>query len=118
MSARGPDFYQVEGDHVVPLYGVILGSVHSEWKCHGRPCVIHRPTNHRMRKWPLAWRDEPGIFDRVCAHGISHPDPDQFDYWRSEGLMHHGMHSCDSCCAEHKITAAPPARPGSTRVVT
>jgi hypothetical protein len=77
---------------------VTLGAVHPGAVCEGRPCVIHNPTDHHMRTWPLLWRDDRAIFERVCEHGVGHPDPDQFDYWRDIGQEAQGVHGCDGCC--------------------
>lgn len=59
-------------------------TVHSGTKCEGRVCVIHAPTDHRMRSWPLHWRADRGLFERLCPHGAGHPDPDQQTYWREQ----------------------------------
>ena len=77
-----------------------LKNVHLPEKCEDRPCVIHRPTNHHMREWLLHWRNDRGIFERFCEHGIGHPDPDQFAYWKENGLDHEKVHGCDGCCEE------------------
>lgn len=73
--------------------------VHSELQCEGRACVIHSPTNHHMRGWGLHWRDDRGIFERLCPeHGVGHPDPDQFDFWREMNAMYEAVHGCCGCC--------------------
>lgn len=41
-----------------------------------RPCPIHWPTLHHMRTWPQHWRSDRGIIERICTHGVGHPDPD------------------------------------------
>lgn len=51
-----------------------------------------------MKGWALHWRADRGLFERMCSHGIGHPDPDQKDYWRVLGLEHEGVHGCDGCC--------------------
>lgn len=63
-----------------------------------RPCVIHRPSPHHMRLWPLTWRNDRGIFERHCPHGVGHPDPDQFDFWAETGREYEAAHGCDGCC--------------------
>lgn len=75
----------------------------------GRTCIIHSPTDHHMRGWPLHWRDDRKIFERICEHGIGHPDPDQYDYWDSIGKESEGVHGCDSCCvpAPYKVEVPP-----------
>lgn len=78
---------------------ITLTAVHPGELCAGRPCPIHNPTEHKMRDWPLLWRDDRGIFERVCKHSVGHPDPDQLDYWRETGQRHQAVHGCDGCCA-------------------
>lgn len=75
-----------------------LYNVHSNTACVGRPCVIHSPTAHHMRGWSLLWRDDRGIFERICSHGVGHPDPDQRAYWRMTNQGFQGVHGCDGCC--------------------
>lgn len=76
-----------------------LTAVHSRSLCEGRPCVIHAPTRHHMRSWTLHWRDDRGIFERLCPeHGTGHPDPDQFDYWIETGQEWQMVHGCCGDC--------------------
>lgn len=83
----------------VEIEGIRLQNVHSDAVCVGRACVIHNPTNHPMSHWQLHWRSDRGIFERICtAHGVGHPDPDQFDYWRQENRMYEAVHGCCGCC--------------------
>lgn len=97
---------------------VPLHNVHPAEKCAGQTCVIHNPTEHHMRGWQIHWRNDRGIFERICPHGIGHPDPDQFDYWRharqswrppinadildgpvvSNPFDGIGIHGCCGCC--------------------
>lgn len=66
--------------------------------CH-KACVIHNPQPHRMRYWPLHWREDRGIFERLCPqHGVGHPDPDQFPYWSSTEQDWQQVHGCCGCC--------------------
>lgn len=78
--------------------GRLLFNVHSGEVCGGRPCVIHSPTKHHMRTWPLHWRDDRAIFERFCEHSVGHPDPDQHDYWQETDQMHQSVHGCCGCC--------------------
>jgi hypothetical protein len=55
-----------------------------------RPCPIHGRTDHAMRAFPQHWRDDRGIMERICPHGIGHPDPDDSG--------DDGVHGCDGCC--------------------
>ena len=78
-----------------------LTNVHSTQCCEGRRCVIHNPSDHHMRAWELVWRPDSRIMERLCEHGIGHPDPD--DAWY-RNWMHGGdkpledSHGCDGCC--------------------
>ena len=48
-----------------------------------------------MRDWPQHYREDTGVTERICPHGVGHPDPDQAwpaDDWR-------WVHGCDGCCA-------------------
>lgn len=61
-------------------------------------CVIHNRTNHHMALWPLHWRGDRKIFERLCPHGIGHPDVDQYPYWRATDQMWETVHGCCGCC--------------------
>lgn len=84
--------------------GALVMRVHDREQCESRAsaCVIHRPSDHSMREFRLHWRADRGIFERICSHGVGHPDPDQYGYWverwgerEAEAQMIHG---CDGCC--------------------
>lgn len=68
-------------------------TTHAPDKCAGSHCPIHNPSDHHMRKWPQHWRDDRGIMERTCEHGVGHPDPDCI-YAQRDG----GLHGCDGCC--------------------
>ena len=51
-----------------------------------------------MSTFPLVWRNDRGIFERTCPHGIGHPDPDQFDYWMRSDRMYESVHGCCGVC--------------------
>lgn len=78
--------------------GTELLNVHDESMCSHRNCVIHNPVDHHMSDWPLVWRDDRGIFERLCEHGIGHPDPSQFDYWTETDQMWQTVHGCCGDC--------------------
>lgn len=79
---------------------LLLENIHDEQRCAGRGCIIHHPSDHHMRTWPTVWRDNRGLFERQCIHGIGHPDPDDVAYWNSRGEDYQGqdVHGCDGCC--------------------
>lgn len=83
--------------------GQIIRGVHAPEACAGRPCVIHNPSAHHMADWPTNFRDG-GMFDikgphmeRICPHGVGHPDPDDLEFWKSRG-EDYSVHGCDGCC--------------------
>lgn len=78
-----------------------LVNVHDATKCWGTACVVHNPSEHRLRRWPLYWRNDRGIFERLCVHGIGHPDPDDVAYTGD------GVHGCDGCCWD-PVNSFPP----------
>lgn len=75
----------------LPPEGIELPT-HPPEKCEGedRPCLVHRPSDHHMRSWPLNWRADRNLMERWCPHGIGHPDPDEINPDTS--------HGCDGCC--------------------
>lgn len=77
-----------------------MSNVHAEMLCAGRPCPAHNPSEHHMRRWTLHWRGDRGILERICPHGIGHPDPDQREFWNETGQEWQGVHGCDGCCTD------------------
>ena len=72
--------------------GMRILYVHHPSMCAGqdRPCSVHRPSPHHMRTWSQLWRADLGVMQRLCPHGIGHPDPDE--------VLKSGSHACDECC--------------------
>jgi hypothetical protein len=70
--------------------------------CEGEDCPIHHPSQHHMRDWPLNWRGDRQLAERICPHGIGHPDPDHMarvERFRGESwATADGVHGCDGCC--------------------
>jgi len=64
--------------------------VHDAGKCKGEHCVIHNPSDHHMKDWPTNWRQDRNMMERICPHGVGHPDPDD--------LNKDTVHGCDGCC--------------------
>lgn len=71
--------------------GEELHNVHDYALCEGRPCTIHNQSDHHMKTWRQHWRDDRGIMERICPHGIGHPDPDD--------ITEDTVHGCDGCCS-------------------
>lgn len=76
--------------------------VHDRKKCEGHHCCIHNPSDHHMKDWPTHWRDDRRLMERICPHGIGHPDPDDLNFKASLGADTRTMaiHGCDGCCEE------------------
>lgn len=81
----------------------VIHDVHRRTECAGRPCVIHAPSDHHMQDWPTnfrtgGWLDiKPPHMERMCEHGVGHPDPDDVAFWNSRGV-NVSIHGCDGCC--------------------
>ena len=90
MTDLHPDIQAYLDEH-----GLVAKHVHDAARCAGRPCVMHNPSDHHMRSWPLHWRDDRVFFERICPHGVGHPDPDCVSYDPNVSL-----HGCDGCCYE------------------
>lgn len=79
---------------------------HPRRRCEGRPCVVHAPTIHALRDFRLSWREDRQIFERICTHGVGHPDPDSMWFWRELERSRdwpgfaagQAVHGCDGCC--------------------
>lgn len=64
--------------------------VHDKSDCEGYHCCVHNPSDHHMKDWPLHWREDKEMMERICEHGVGHPDPDDISLDR--------IHGCDGCC--------------------
>lgn len=79
-------------------------SWHPEWMCDdtvgegpARPCVIHRPSRHLMRSWPVRLGSST-LVERQCEHNYWHPDPDAALHFQEIGQLGVLVHNCDLCC--------------------
>lgn len=81
----------------------MLVNVHDREDCTGA-CPIHAPSDHHMRDWPLHWREDRGLMERICPHGVGHPDPDHLTHTAEvrgeEAAWGESVHGCDGCCKE------------------
>ncbi len=66
---------------------------HPESKCDGGPCPVHNRSDHHMRGFRQNWRDDRGVMERICPHGVGHPDPDCREHAKDM------VHGCEGCCA-------------------
>jgi hypothetical protein len=79
--------------------GFRLVNTHDPKNCEGRGCAIHNhPSNHFLADAPLNWRVDRGILERICEHGVGHPDQDAAEYLSSRGAGYENVHGCDGCC--------------------
>ena len=100
-----PDAWII-GNAAEPIFGEQIGAttlvnVHPADRCAGSHCVVHNPSDHHMRGWPLNWRGDRRMMERLCPHGVGHPDPDSM---RAGG--DDGTHGCDGCCFTPETKAA------------
>ena len=78
--------------------------VHAKEDCKGEHCAIHNPSKHVMNDFPTHWRGDRGLMERICPHGVGHPDPDDIAFKRAlkgEVFAHYeAVHGCCGCCRE------------------
>ena len=93
-----------------------LEVVHPRGHCQPGPCVIHNPMLTHMDTWPLHWRDDRGIFERICRHSVGHPAPEQAAHIGPGGMIHGCCGCCvppNPCAIPDEATRAAEARSGS-----
>lgn len=73
-------------------YNHVIVNVHSSNQCKNDYCTLHNPSNHHMVGFPQRWRQDRHIMERMCPHGIGHPDPDD--------ITLNTIHGCDGCCVK------------------
>lgn len=91
-----------------PILGMQIGAgvlqTHPHTQCVGETCCIHNPSRHPLREAPLNWRADRHLMERICPHGIGHPDPDDLAFkLRALGQARYDQyawesHGCDGCC--------------------
>ena len=86
--------------------------VHPARMCAGETCCIHNPSDHHMRTWPMNWRDDTKVMERLCPHGVGHPDPDALAFNVRGGRDYYGVHGCDGCCHPRSGNPTPPGQRG------
>lgn len=79
-----------------------LINLHSDKDCLGY-CPFHRPSDHHMKGWKIFVRfDRGGLVERLCTHGVGHPDPDSLLYLEGIGRKDDGVHGCCGCCSKER----------------
>lgn len=98
---NGVIIVEIDGSHTFRWpKGGRLSNVHKPEDCQSRHCVIHNPSDHHMKDWPLILRGNL-IWERQCKHGVGHPDPDSLYYLEKVlGKGGAGVHGCDGCCID------------------
>mgnify|MGYP006345741253 CR=1 FL=1 len=85
--------------------------VHDPADCDDHPCAVHNhPSPHPLAEVTLNWRDDRKILERICEHGVGHPDYDAVQYQINRGDPHavsNASHGCDGCCHAIEFTNAP-----------
>ena len=94
-----------EVDSTGATFGIFIGkqklfNIHLPERCEGHGCSIHHPSAHHMVDWPMLWRSDRLLMERICSHQVSHPDPDDLVYQKSIGIQSAGIHGCceEGCC--------------------
>lgn len=73
-------------------FGNKLVNVHAEGECkNATACPIHSPSQNSMRDYSQHWRYDRSFMERICVHGVGHPDPDDTGA--------DPVHGCDGCCS-------------------
>jgi hypothetical protein len=81
---------QVNETSWVDDYNQLIVNVHRPNQCRNDYCTIHNPSRHPMSDFPQRWRQDKKVMERMCPHGIGHPDPDDIALDK--------VHACDGCC--------------------
>lgn len=91
--------------------GQLLYNAHPRSRCAGRPCCVHAPSRHHMFDWRQHWRSDRQLMERICPHGVGHPDPDHIAYLRDTTNAGYassaGVHGCDGCCRPPQPEGTP-----------
>jgi len=90
-----------DNSYILPK-GLTLTNVHHPSSCAGRNCSIHNPSVRPPIGGYLDWDSYRKEMTIVCAHGHTHPHPDQLAYtlkvYGKEEALNAQSHYCDSCC--------------------
>ena len=104
-------------DLLYDSYGEMQRRTHDEWSdstgrkfwvhkrnigCDVNGCAIHNPSYHPLSDAKQFMReDKSWLIERVCDHGIGHPDPDSASFIsKTEGNTSIWVHGCDGCCRD------------------
>lgn len=93
-TENGVEFISPDGEYQ-------LSGIHRETaECHERGCTIHSPSTWALSDAPLNWREDRGIFERICEHGVGHTDVDTAEWLAFHGRGAEAVHGCCGygCC--------------------
>ena len=77
----------------------VLTNIHPESDdCRKFHCAVHNPSDNVMSSFPYNWREDRGIMERICPHGVGHPDLDSAAFLIRTGYAYENVHGCDGCC--------------------
>lgn len=98
------NYYDEHADKYYTGTKQVIDNLHQEGHdCYINGCVIHSPSQHAMIDFPTHWREDRGLMERICPHGIGHPDPDTIRFYErlrgKEFASAQNIHGCDGCCA-------------------
>jgi len=97
----------MEKQDLIALHNGEILTTHPPHRCQGDACCIHNPSEHALNTRPLNWRADRQMMERICEHGIGHPDPDDIAHARRCGRPDFGIgytvHGCDGCCQSIEV---------------
>lgn len=86
------------GTRVIMPNGQVLVDIHSINLCASYACSIHHPSQHLMVGMLQVYDFDKKLMQRVCNHGVKHPDPDDRAlHLRSKD----GFDLSHTCCSKH-----------------
>lgn len=114
-AKKEADYDLISVDMAEPTLGLQVGRgllrTHGPGSCRGpldkggNPiCCIHNPSDHHMRSWRQNWRGDKSMMERICPHGVGHPDPDDLSVRTTQWA---GVHGCDGCCVQEAKDEPP-----------
>lgn len=98
LHADRTDYLLHEEDRPHDVVRLVDGSlllVHLDIDCLAEYCVVHNPSEHPLKGAPLNWRDDRRLMERICQHGIGHPDPDDLRFKKVQFFIRHGRQAID-----------------------
>jgi len=104
------------GETFLTETGQRILNVHRAGDCSGGNCPIHNPSEHYLADAPRHYVGDKQLMERVCEHGVHHPDPDALAHLArvhgAEWAAEIGVHTCDGCCT---LPPKPPLQISTSR---